>query len=388
MKKSFVYQFILFIVVSFFCIGKVNAEFSHQEIEAKTQDGSAILVCNYQSTQGTKEGIKIYYILGGAAASNWSVYYSHEGFYDNIKGPFKNYTFGDFSKVFASDGNRISYNSKKNKMDSNKSKNFTCPNYGFVDNSFGKAICLSDTNSCTGFGNFEALPLVKNDTSIFNDVKKYMETNAYATINANSVKNDSLSNILSYRVDGYLKENYKFDTYFEPPFVQDYVNNFAAHMNAENDQTFNNFKTRLSGEIDAAVSNGTMSKSEADKAKADLNKTTADSSSYGSGPIISPGIPGGSENLDDCEGMLGDLTPIVNNLLTFIQYLGPILVAVLTIVDFIKAVASGDAGDMKKAANRLMKRIVVAILLFFIPLICKTVFGIVGITVPNDCIKS
>lgn len=92
-------------------------------------------------------------------------------------------------------------------------------------------------------------------------------------------------------------------------------------------------------------------------------------------------------NGDECNGLLGeDFTVIINNISRFIQYLGPILVAVFTTIDFLKAVLSGDPADMKKASSKFSKRLVAAILLFFAPLLCKLIFSVTGITVPDSCI--
>lgn len=90
---------------------------------------------------------------------------------------------------------------------------------------------------------------------------------------------------------------------------------------------------------------------------------------------------------DECNGLMGEeFTKIINNIFKTIQYLGPVLVAIFTTSDFLKAVLSGDPADMKKASGKFSKRLVAAILLFFIPLICKLLFGLVGITMPENCI--
>ena len=60
---------------------------------------------------------------------------------------------------------------------------------------------------------------------------------------------------------------------------------------------------------------------------------------------------------------------MVYNVLKWVKYIAPILVIVLSILDFIKALAAQSDDEMKKAQGKFIKRLVVAALLFLIPLI-------------------
>jgi hypothetical protein len=88
-----------------------------------------------------------------------------------------------------------------------------------------------------------------------------------------------------------------------------------------------------------------------------------------------------------CDAILGSFSVTVNNILKFIQYLGPVLVGVFTVIDFIKAALSGEQDDMKKASRNFSKRIIAAILLFFIPTIVNLIFELLGLTAPSACFK-
>ena len=77
----------------------------------------------------------------------------------------------------------------------------------------------------------------------------------------------------------------------------------------------------------------------------------------------------------------------LNTALKYIQYIGPILVIVLGILDFIKAVASGSSETFNGAWKKLLKRLIIAVLLFFIVVLLKFVFRIFGILAPTDCFK-
>ena len=90
----------------------------------------------------------------------------------------------------------------------------------------------------------------------------------------------------------------------------------------------------------------------------------------------------------DCSGIFGEaVTADINLALKYIKYIGPVLVVVLGMLDFIKAVASGDNDSFNKAWKRLLTRLIVAILLFFVVDLIKFLFHVFGITVPEQCLK-
>ena len=57
------------------------------------------------------------------------------------------------------------------------------------------------------------------------------------------------------------------------------------------------------------------------------------------------------------------------NILKWGKYFAPVLVIILSILDFIKAIAAQKDEDMKKAQERFIKRLIAAVLLFMLPLI-------------------
>ena len=81
-----------------------------------------------------------------------------------------------------------------------------------------------------------------------------------------------------------------------------------------------------------------------------------------------------------CQGILGeDLTALLKDALRLMQIAGPILVIIMTIIDLIKAVASGGKDDLPKLGAKTVKRLIYAVLLFLIPTILNWVFSIFGI---------
>lgn len=72
----------------------------------------------------------------------------------------------------------------------------------------------------------------------------------------------------------------------------------------------------------------------------------------------------------NCEGILGDeLLDFINKIFRWIQIIAPIIVIVLGFVEFGSAVLQDDKDALKKASSKLIKRLIIAVALFFIPLI-------------------
>lgn len=86
----------------------------------------------------------------------------------------------------------------------------------------------------------------------------------------------------------------------------------------------------------------------------------------------------------DCESVFGDpdtpgtVAEFLEQILTIMQYAGPILCLVLSVSDFIKAAASQDKDALFKATKTTGKRIALAMFLFFIPLLVDFLFPLLG----------
>lgn len=95
------------------------------------------------------------------------------------------------------------------------------------------------------------------------------------------------------------------------------------------------------------------------------------------------------EDIDNCDGtnsILGDPTKedsvawLINEIMNYIKVLGPILVVVLSSVDFIKVIIKSDDEAMAKAQKKLILRLILALLLFLIPTIVNAILGIFGMS--------
>ena len=95
----------------------------------------------------------------------------------------------------------------------------------------------------------------------------------------------------------------------------------------------------------------------------------------------STGTTGGSNNSDseidfgdqvevNCEGIIGqEMLDFLNKIFRWIQILAPIFVIIISSVDFAGAILQDDKDAMKKATSKFTKRLIIAVALFFIPLI-------------------
>ena len=81
-------------------------------------------------------------------------------------------------------------------------------------------------------------------------------------------------------------------------------------------------------------------------------------------------------NTMDCED-LGDLQRDLNNFFNFFKVIVPLLVIGLSSYDFIKAITAKDDKDIKKSFSKLMKRIICAVILFFLPVLIELLLGLV-----------
>lgn len=87
---------------------------------------------------------------------------------------------------------------------------------------------------------------------------------------------------------------------------------------------------------------------------------------------------------DTCDTLLGDpeqdgtVANFLQQIFTIIGYIAPLLCLVLSISDFVKAAASQDKDALMKAMKTTAKRLVLALLLFFLPTLINFIFPLLG----------
>ena len=82
----------------------------------------------------------------------------------------------------------------------------------------------------------------------------------------------------------------------------------------------------------------------------------------------------------------GSVYWLLQTILNYIKLAGPILVVLLSSVDFIKAVMSSDENAMKTAQKKLMVRLVAAIALFLLPSLVQLIISLLGGIADPNCL--
>ena len=90
-----------------------------------------------------------------------------------------------------------------------------------------------------------------------------------------------------------------------------------------------------------------------------------------------------SEAGGDCS-VSGRMLVWVSNIMRWIKYILPVIVIVMGILDFIKAIGADKEDEMKKAQSKFIKRLIAAALVFLVPLIIEFALDKMGFGY-NDC---
>ena len=93
----------------------------------------------------------------------------------------------------------------------------------------------------------------------------------------------------------------------------------------------------------------------------------------------------------NCDTLLGSTSDedsvawLVQKILNYIQILGPLLVVILSSIDFAKVIIMSDDDAMAKATKKLTTRLILAASLFFLPVIVSVLLNTFGITTNAVC---
>lgn len=90
-------------------------------------------------------------------------------------------------------------------------------------------------------------------------------------------------------------------------------------------------------------------------------------------------IDGEDVEVDCNELFTEDIKDLLNEILQYPRIIVPILVIVFGILDFAKAVIAGKEDDMKKAQKTFIKRLVIGVAFFFIPIFVDIIMGLADI---------
>ena len=85
------------------------------------------------------------------------------------------------------------------------------------------------------------------------------------------------------------------------------------------------------------------------------------------------------------ETELNDLGEAMQGFFNLIKIATPIIVLILTTIDYIKAIINQDDGEIKKATQRGVKRLIFGILIFLLPFLLDLIFHAFGLYDISTC---
>lgn len=83
-----------------------------------------------------------------------------------------------------------------------------------------------------------------------------------------------------------------------------------------------------------------------------------------------------------------EITAWIMNILRWIKYIIPVIIIILSILDFIKALSSEKEDEMKKAQKHFVTRLIVAVLIFIMPMLIEFILGKMGFDASNCGIEN
>ena len=99
----------------------------------------------------------------------------------------------------------------------------------------------------------------------------------------------------------------------------------------------------------------------------------------------------GYDQEQNCSSLLGDPTDensvawLIQKLLNYVQIIGPLLVVILSSIEFAQVIIKSDDEAMAKATKKLTTRLILAASLFFLPIIVSALLNVFGLTTDPTC---
>lgn len=356
------------------------------------KDKTCMVVCNYATSTPQ---VTIYYDF---VDKEWRVSWYSAG----RGGKMYDSKTGKHNHVFSDSGDAI-YIPKKH-----TNNNFTCPNYAYQDESFTNShneICFDNngkwckedkSNFATDFKDSIDKKYDFND-----ELKTYFDlwynNDVKSSLSCNSIyseENNEIAKNLLDRFKGDMANTFVFNgapAEQVPSFIinssswnyiastiGDDVVEVANGCHSQTEQAYAN------GEISAEVYNDRINKikkiievTETEIAiQLDPNKNEA-STDYWNQEI-------------ECEDIFefdkeGSVGWMLQTIFDYIKVIGPVIVVLLSAIDFIKAVVGTDEKAMKEAQSKLIIRLVAALALFLIPTLIQLLLNFINVTLSDGC---
>lgn len=395
--KRVSYILVIFFIM-FLGIVKVDAIATDKCIN----NGTCIVACDYSNTEARsgsgfagkyRRDITLYYMVGSTDFK--LVWKLEENEYPKYKGPNAiSYIFSNSStNVYNETGKDITY------------ENFTCPKNAYIDTLGNIEICFdNDGTSCannrndsyTKFGSANSkIVSTTGDNTFERDIKNYMRNIV------EDVKYDITAGKFNAKTELTEKMSRDFEkNYLHGQKMPAFIDNNAVYKSMENEayKYFEETKAKETERIDKACENGEMTQQECDEAKANWDVSEEDIKKQVQKfyEIQKVDVILDFDTSKGCASYLGTTAFVANKsvqdpayylqfLFNLVKYAALILLFVLTAVEFGKAMVSNNQDAMKKAINNTFKRIIIAIIIFFLPILIEFIFQLLGIYSAEGC---
>ncbi len=87
----------------------------------------------------------------------------------------------------------------------------------------------------------------------------------------------------------------------------------------------------------------------------------------------------------NADGSKKEIKKILDNVFIIIEIAAPVIAIILSVLDYLKAIASGSNIEIKKVNTRTIKRIIFAVLIIFLPYLLDLIFNILGLYDISRC---
>lgn len=276
-----------------------------------------------------------------------------------------------------------------------KEDTFTCPNYGYIDTdgfASGNEICFdNDGKSCENANNFATNfgnSISEKKYDFAKDLDNYFSNWSFGDIKCSEFADgtyksadDIVDKIEKDLVKNYLRNN----------IMPEFVKNTESYKNIVNKVTksFNEQKEHCLGNPDNLTDEEQIKVEESlEKIEEELPEKIeeAANNSFGaqltSGPALKP---------QTCESLLGDPeiegTPAFYLVIVFkvLKYVALVILLVMSVMDFVGAVASHDNDTLKKAVSKLIMRAILCVIIFILPTIVEFVLQFLSEEAIDTC---
>ena len=378
-------KLILFLITFIMGISSVNAYTTTGD--KCINNRSCMVVCNYTNKAKRDNGsignryITIYYDY---KSNNFSVGYwsglSADGKRAQLKGP------DSFGKVFSTSGTNVFVQPSMN-LNENK---FKCPTHGYFDldgwvgdneicfDSDGKWCATEKKNAGTRFGSAsDSFISEARDMTFEDEIKYYFSNWSIGDVSLDDFKNGKYKNAEELFEKIFLNDFKK--NYLNGNDMPQFIKNSNAYQNgvALARKQFDALKESWVSELEEEKNNGTITEEKYNEVMKILKNVNDNFDSVGKDYLENIDVISKRQDtldvepVDICEVNSTSLKAfqVIGYILLIIKIIVPLILIILGSIDFAKAALSGDDKSTKDAAVQFGKRVLIGLIIFFIPTI-------------------